>query len=136
MRYDVTEVEYDDARRIRKLVIADEKGKTVFSYPRREFAGYGENTQGRKSGKSVKAPKPEKAESEAGAEVREEGCSDCNLCPEDWEKIGYTREQLEETVFARTGKHISELDEKECGRLRDWIDKVYEKRLQAPFPDS
>ena len=68
--------------------------------------------------------------------MREEGCSDCNLCPEDWEKIGYTREQLEETVFARTGKHISELDEKECGRLRDWIDKVYEKRLQTPFPDS
>ena len=138
LRYDVTEVEYDDARRIRKLVIADEKGKAVFSYPRRESAGYGGNVQGRKVGKSVKAPKPEKKPetAEAGDEAREEGCSDCNLCPEDWEKIGYTREQLEETVFARTGKHISELEEKECGRLRDWIDKVYEKRLQTPFPDS
>ena len=28
-----------------------------------------------------------------------------------------------------TGKKIEALDEKECGRLRDWIDKVYEKRL-------
>lgn len=103
-KYDVAEVDYDKGRRIRRLVIVDERGKTVFSYPRAESMS-------------------------GGARKREKDCVGCSLEEEDWEKIGYTREQLEEVVVKMTGKKIEALDEKECGRLRDWIDKVYEKRL-------
>lgn len=107
-KYDVAEVEYDNARRIRRLVVVDERGKTVFSYPR-------ETGKGR---------------------TEDKGCIGCSLKAEDWEKIGYTEEQLEEVVVKMTGKKISELDDRECDRLRDWIDKVYEKRLseQRPSP--
>lgn len=104
-KYDVAEVEYDDARRICRLVVVDERGRTVFSYPREAAV-----------------------QKRAGREARG-GCVNCSLKPEDWEKIGYTEEQLEEMVVKMTGKRIAELDENECGRLRDWIDKVYEKRL-------
>lgn len=90
---------YDKARRISRLVIADERGRTAFEYPRPAGRGKG-------SGK----------------------CRNCGLRPEDWEKIGYTEEMLEEAVKKRTGKRIEELDGEECARLRDWLDKVYEKR--------
>lgn len=55
-------------------------------------------------------------------------CRNCGLQPEDWEKIGYTEEMLEEAVESRLGKRIADLDEGECARLREWLDKVYEKR--------
>ena len=100
------EIEYDKVRRIRRLVVVDERGKTVFEYPRE---------------------RPLTAQPAKNA---------CSLSPEDWEKIGYTEEQLQEVVLKRTGKQIGDLDEKECSRLREWIDKVYEKRLQSPFPEN
>lgn len=106
-KYDVAEVEYDKSRRISRLVIVDERGKTVFSYPRR-----------------------------AGSGAQKKGCVGCSLKEEDWEKIGYTEEQLEEVVKKMTGKKISELNERECGRLRDWMDKVYEKRLSERRTDG
>lgn len=98
-RFDVAEVGYDKARRISCLIIADERGLAAFEYPRPAGRGKG-------SGK----------------------CRNCGLRPEDWEKIGYTEEMLEEAVKKRTGKRIEELDGEECARLRDWLDKVYEKR--------
>ncbi len=112
-KYDVAEVEYDKLRRIRRLVIVDERGKTVFEYPRERInSGRGELPF-------------KKMKTEAG---KEESCA---LREEDWEKIGYTEEQLQEVVLKKTGKKIGDLDEKECSRLRDWINKVYEKRLQS-----
>ena len=114
-RYDVMEIEYDKVRRIRRLVVVDERGKTVFEYPRE---------------RSLTAQPAKKAK---GCAAKENACS---LSPEDWEKIGYTEEQLQEVVLKRTGKQIGDLDEKECSRLREWIDKVYEKRLQSPFPEN
>lgn len=114
-RYDVMEIEYDKVRRIRRLVVVDEQGKTVFEYPRE---------------RPLTAQPAKKAK---GCAAKENACS---LSPEDWEKIGYTEEQLQEVVLKRTGKQIGDLDEKECSRLREWIDKVYEKRLQSPFPEN
>lgn len=114
-RYDVMEIEYDKVRRIRRLVVVDERGKTVFEYPRE---------------RPLTAQPAKKTK---GCAAKENACS---LSPEDWEKIGYTEEQLQEVVLKRTGKQIGDLDEKECSRLREWIDKVYEKRLQSPFPEN
>lgn len=112
-RYDVAEIEYDKGRRIRRLSIVDERGREVFAYPR---SGTG-------------APK------KGGRAAATEKCA-CALCPEDWEKIGYTEERLREVILERTGKKLEELNEKECARLREWIDKVYEKRMQSPFPEA
>lgn len=109
VKYDVAEVEYDKSRRITALLIVDGKGKTVFSYPR--------NFSGKRQRK--------KRTYEEGA------CVNCALKEEDWEKIGYTKEGFEEMVEKLTGKKLAELDGSECERLRDWIDKVYEKRLTA-----
>ena len=114
VRYDVAAIAYDKARRISRLTIVDERGKTVFDYP---------------VGNAVFPKKRNKT-----AENKDGECG-CSLCPEDWEKIGYTEERLQEVVLKRTGKKIDDLDESECARLREWIDKVYEKRMQLPFPD-
>lgn len=95
-RFDVAEVAYDSSRRISRLLVVDERGKTVFSYPR---------------------------------EGKTDGCVNCALLEEDWEKIGYTKSGFEEMVVKLTGKTLDNLDDEECERLRDWIDKVYQKRI-------
>ncbi len=114
-KFDVSEIGYDDGGRITKLVIVDENKKTVYSYPKKS---------GQTSG-------PGRTETPKNGEVPFDLGEDYKIKPSEWMKIGYNYETLNEVSRRNMGKDLDDLSKSECNKMREWIEKVYQKRLKA-----